>query len=203
MSHKSTIGEPYYEREELEAAGFASLGKNVLIKKNVGIYFPQNLHIGDNVRIDDFTVIGSTKEPCYIGSYVHIASHCCILGSGGFTMEDFSGLAPQVTLVTGSDDYTSGKLTNPMVPKDLAGVKEARIILKKHVILGTGCVVFPGVEIGIGSSVGALSLVTKSLDEWGVYLGAPCRRFKSRSDKILELEAEVWKRAEQENAKAL
>ena len=199
MSKHSSIGQPFYEREELEAAGFASLGKNVLIKKNVGIYFPKNLHIGDNVRIDDFTVIGSTKEPCYIGSYIHIASHCCILGSGGFTMEDFSGLAPQVTIVTGSDDYTGGRLTNPMVPRDLAGVKEARVTLNKHVIIGTGCVIMPGVEIGIGSSVGALSLVSKPLDPWGVYFGTPCKKIKNRSESLLELEKEVWRRVEEES----
>jgi galactoside O-acetyltransferase len=191
---KNIIGESFFSRSELEEAGFASLGKNVLIKRNVGIYFPKNLHIGDNVRIDDFCVIASTKEPCYVGSYVHLASHCSILGSGGFTMEDFSGLAPQVTLVTGSDDYSKGSLTNPMVPRDLASVYEARIVLRKHVIIGTGTVIMPGVEIGVGSSVGAQSLVTKSLSEWGVYFGAPCRRLKSRSNKLLDKESELWNR---------
>jgi acetyltransferase-like isoleucine patch superfamily enzyme len=194
MSKKSKIGEPFYERQELEEAGFASLGENVLIKKNVGIYFPENLHIGSNVRIDDFSVIGSTKEPCFIGSYVHIASHCCILGSGGFTMEDFSGMAPQCTLVTGSDDYTSGRLTNPTVPRDLSGVTEAPIVLEKHVTLGTGCIIMPGVRIGIGSTFGAFALVTKSQEPFGVYIGAPCKKVKERSKDILELEKEVYKR---------
>jgi len=194
MDKKNKIGEPFFSRYELEEAGFASLGKNVLIKKNVGIYFPKNLHIGDNVRIDDFCVIASTKEPCYMGSYTHIATHCSILGSGGFTMEDFSALAPQVTLVTGSDDYSKGSLTNPMVPRDLADVYEARIILRKHVIIGTGSVIMPGVDIGVGSSVGALSLVNKSLKEWGVYFGSPCRKFWDRSKKVLDNESELWDR---------
>ena len=40
--------------------------------------------------------------------------------------------------------------------------------------------VLPGVKISNGSSVGALSLVNKSLEDWGVYLGAPAKRIKTR-----------------------
>jgi galactoside O-acetyltransferase len=39
--------------------------------------------------------------------------------------------------------------------------------------------------------VGALSLVTRSLEAWGVYVGAPARRVKTRSKKLLELEKEL------------
>jgi hypothetical protein len=36
------------------------------------------------------------------------------------------------------------------------------------------------VKISNGSSVGALTLVNKSLEDWGVYLGAPAKRIKTR-----------------------
>ena len=39
MSKKSKIGEPFYERQELEEAGFASFGENVLIKKMLEFIF--------------------------------------------------------------------------------------------------------------------------------------------------------------------
>jgi acetyltransferase-like isoleucine patch superfamily enzyme len=48
--------------------------------------------------------------------------------------------------------------------------------------------VLPGVTIGMGSAVGALSLVTMSLDAWGVYLGTPAKKIKARSKKMLEYE---------------
>ena len=48
--------------------------------------------------------------------------------------------------------------------------------------------VLPGVKIGNGTSVGALSLVTKSLDEWGVYFGSPAKRVKARKKDLLEQE---------------
>ena len=58
----------------------------------------------------------------------------------------------------------------------------------RHVIIGSGSVVLPGVTIGEGSSVGALSLITKSLEEWGVYFGSPAKKIKSRRKDLLEQE---------------
>ena len=64
----------------------------------------------------------------------------------------------------------------------------APVFLGRHVIIGSGSVILPGCTIGEGSSVGALSLVTKNLDSWGVYVGAPARLAKARSKKLLDLE---------------
>jgi hypothetical protein len=38
--------------------------------------------------------------------------------------------------------------------------------------------------------VGAKSLVTKSLDEWGIYSGIPTKRIKERSRDLLAFEKE-------------
>ena len=72
-------------------------------------------------------------------------------------------------------------------------MKLAPVFLREHVIIGTGSVIFPGVTIGKGSSVGALSLVSVSLDEWGVYFGVPVRKINIRSKKILTLEKDFIK----------
>ena len=69
-------------------------------------------------------------------------------------------------------------LTNPMVPKELSEVIIKPVLIGRHVIIGSGSVILPGVNIGEGSAVGALSLVTKSLDEWGMYFGAPAKKLK-------------------------
>jgi galactoside O-acetyltransferase len=182
------MGAHYYSEEELEKFSFKKIGNNVKIKKNVVISNTENLSIGDNVRIDDFSVIINSQEECFIGSYVHLASHCVILGRAGFTMSDFSGLSPHVTLVSLSDDYTGLKLTNPTVDIRWTGGKSGRIILGRHVIIGTGSVILPDVHIGEGSSVGAMSVVRKSLEGWGVYAGAPIKRIADRKKDILDLE---------------
>ena len=184
------IGSNFYSDDELKSFKFKSLGKNVKIKKNVAIYFVENITIKDNVRIDDNTVIVASNNSTTIGNYVHIASNCYIAASEGLKMEDFSGLAPGVNIFTGSDDYSGKKLTNPTVDRKYIGGKSGEVVLGRHVIIGSNSVILPGVHIGEGSSVGALSLVTKSLESWGIYFGAPVKKIKSRSKKLLELEKE-------------
>ena len=191
------IGSNFYSDDELKSFKFKSLGKNVKIKKNVAIYFVENITIKDNVRIDDNTVIVASNNSTTIGNYVHIASNCYIAASEGLKMEDFSGLAPGVNIFTGSDDYSGKKLTNPTVDRKYIGGKSGEVVLGRHVIIGSNSVILPGVHIGEGSSVGALSLVTKSLESWGVYFGAPVKKIKSRSKKLLELEKEFLKNNEE------
>jgi acetyltransferase-like isoleucine patch superfamily enzyme len=106
-------------------------------------------------------------------------------------LKDFSGLSQGVRIYSGTDDYTGKSLTNPTVPHKYLKVKIAPVILGKHVIVGSGSVILPGLTIGDGSSVGALSLVTKSLDEWGVYFGSPAKKLKARSKDMLKLENEL------------
>lgn len=196
------LGASFFTEEELQSAGFKSLGKNVKIKRNASLYFTENMSIGDNTRIDDFTVIVASREEVKIGAFVHIASHCYIAGSEGVTMEDFSGLSPGVLIFSGSDDYTSGRLTNPVVAavsRELTGGPHGNILLEKHVIIGAGTVILPNVRIGIGSSVGAQSLVVKSLAPWGVYAGTPVRLLKERGKGILDSEKEFWRKIEEGN----
>jgi galactoside O-acetyltransferase len=44
------------------------------------------------------------------------------------------------------------------------------------------------VELGEGVAVGAHSMVTKSCEPWGIYLGVPAKRITQRRKKILDLE---------------
>ena len=75
--------------------------------------------------------------------------------------------------------------------QDLAKYKKEifrPVTLGKHVIVGANSTILPGVSISEGCSVGAMSLVNKSTDPWGIYFGIPARRIKDRKKNILELE---------------
>jgi galactoside O-acetyltransferase len=185
----------FYSVKELKKFKFRSIGKNVLIKKNVSLYFIENISIGNNVRIDDNVIIVASKKenPVKIGDHVHIASNCYLAGSDGIEMMDFTTLAPGVMMFSGSDDYSGKKLSNPMVGKPYIGGKSGKITLCKHVIIGAGSVVLPDVNIKQGSSVGALSLVNKNLNAWGVYSGVPAKKIKKRHKYILKLEKKFLK----------
>lgn len=185
MSH---LGERFYTDEELAGVGFARLGRNVKIKRNAGLFFVENIAIGDNVRIDDFTIIVASREPVTLGSHVHISAQCYLSGSDGIVMEDMTCLAPGVKVFSSSDDYTGGNLTNVTLPRQFIGGPAGLVTLRRHVIVGANTVVLPRVEIAEGSSVGAQSLVTRSLEPWGIYAGIPVRRLRDRSRDLLELE---------------
>lgn len=99
-------------------------------------------------------------------------------------------------IFTSDDDFTKGTcLTNPTVPPEFRNVKSGRVIIKKYALIGSNTVILPGVTIGEGCSVGALSLVKRDLPPWTVCAGWPARPIKTRpKDRILELEKELFRR---------
>ena len=184
----------YYTDKELKNADFKSIGKNVSISKNCTIIGLSNISIGNNVRIDGYCTIIATGE-LNIGSYVHIGAYCALFAKYGITIKDFCGLSQGVKIYTGSDDYGGEYLTNPTIPaKYTSNKNRGKVILNKHVLIGSGSVILPNVTIGKGSSVGALSLVSMSLDKWGVYFGSPVKKIKNRSKKLLELEKQLYQK---------
>jgi galactoside O-acetyltransferase len=189
----------YYTEDDLKDAGFKSVGRNVRIARNNTIVGLGNIEIGDHVRIDGYCLIVAAGR-LSIGSHVHVAGYCYLSAGAGMTLADFTAVSHGSRLYTQSDDYTGQYLTNPTVPARYTGVARGAIVLERHALVGSGTVILPGVTIGEGSSVGALSLVTKSLAPWGVYFGSPVRRLKGRSRRLLELEAEL--RAEEASGDA-
>jgi len=185
----------YYTETELREAGFKSVGKNVSIAKNCTIIGVENISLGNNVRIDGYcSLVAADTGYLKLGSFIHIGSYCYLSAGSGIVMNDFSGLSQGVCIYSKSDDYSGKHLTNPTVPQEFLGVIEGTVELGRHVIIGSGSVILPQVTIGEGSSVAALSLVTKSLDSWGVYIGCPAKRLKARRKDLLELEKELLSR---------
>lgn len=178
----------YFRSEELRKFGFASVGDNVQIAKTCTIIGLPNIRIGNNVRIDDNVSIIAAKGQVTLGSYIHIGGGSYLAGTGGITLSDFSAMSQGVRVYSITDDYSGGHLTNPTIPVKYLGLKIAPVIFGRHVIIGSGSVILPGCHIGEGTSVGALSLVTKSLEPWSVCLGSPAKRLWARSKDLLEME---------------
>jgi len=172
--------------ERLEGLGFKSLGKDVLISDKASIYNAEQMEIGDNSRIDDFCVVSGRVQ---IGRNVHIAVFCNVAGgSAGVIFDDFSGLAYGCQVFSQSDDYSGRTMTNPTVPAEYKNENRGPVRIGRHCILGTCAVVFPGVEIAVGTAVGAMSVVTKTTESWSIYAGNPARRVKKREQDLLHLE---------------
>lgn len=176
----------YLSRQDLEAMGFKKLGQNVRVSDKASVYDCEEIEIGDNSRIDDFCVVSGKIK---IGRFCHIAPMCLVAGGKpGVVLHDFCGLAYGAKVFSQSDDYSGESLTNSNIPAKYKQEFFSEVSLEKHVIVGAGSVVLPGVIVGEGSSVGAMSLVVKSTESWGVYFGVPAKKIKNRKKKILELE---------------
>jgi acetyltransferase-like isoleucine patch superfamily enzyme len=188
MSAKNPFDPGYYYTDSLKNFGFRKVGNNVAIAKDCVINGLGNISLGDNVRIDSKTMIIALSGKLEIGSYVHIGGGCYINSAGGISIGDFAGLSSGVSLFSASDDYSGKFLTNPTVPMEFRNINKKPIILNRHVIIGSGTVVLPGVRIEEGAAVGALSLVTKSIPGWKIYSGIPAKFFKDRSMALLEQE---------------
>lgn len=184
------FGDTYLSQLELESVGFRRVGLNVKLHRRASIYGVENISFGNNVRIDDFCVIVATG-PTDIGNYVSIHNFCFLGTRHGLVLEDFVTIAPGVKLFTASDDYSGEFLTGPTVPREFTGGSSGKVFLRKHVIVGAGSVVLPDCTIGEGCSIGALSLVNRNLDPWGVYGGVPVRRLKERQKKLLNMECRL------------
>lgn len=176
----------FLSNAELKEIGFRYLGSNVKVSSRASIYDASKISIDDNSRIDDFCVLSGKVT---VGKNVHIAVNCNLAGGElGITLSDFSGLAYNCNIFTQSDDYSGNTLTNPTVPKMFKNEISKKVVIGRHVIIGVGSVIFPGVHVADGCSIGAMTMVTKNTEEWAIYFGMPARKIKNRSKKLLELE---------------
>lgn len=126
--------------------------------------FPENTNrkinvlIGENVQINDYVHIAAV-DYIEIGDNVLIASKVFISDNnhGSYTLSD--------------SDHPS---TIPASRK--ASFKP--VYIKKNVWIGESVCILPGVTIGEGSIIGALSVVTKDIPPNSIAVGSPARVVK-------------------------
>lgn len=164
----------YLSRQALERLGFAALGDDVQIHPSCVLVGCERMRIGSHVRIDPFCVVTMSAD-LVIGDRVHVSAHASLLGAGGIVIGDFACVSHGTRVLSSSGDFSTGRITGPMVPPHHRHVLTSRIEIGRHAVLGANSVILPGGGLGEGATVGALSLVKTPLDPWTVNAGVPTR----------------------------
>jgi len=162
-----------------------SCGKNVFIGHNVMITRPDLVELGDNVRIDPFTLITTSLKT---GDNVQICAGA-VLGGGSqskITLGDWTFIGYGSKLFCGSEDYSGD---HGPVNEYWGSNKIYRgdITFSDYAGVASDVIVFPKVTLPLGCTVGAQSLIhTKAtLKEWSVFIGSPLKFHKSRNRDVI------------------
>jgi acetyltransferase-like isoleucine patch superfamily enzyme len=174
-----------------KSLAFQACGQDVQIYPRAHIVSPETISIGDSVIIDDFVFLVGGVET-RIGSFVHLASFSSYLGGGNLVIEAYAGVSSGCRIYTGTDDFLGESMTGPTIPDEFRQPVRSSVRIGKYAVVGANCVVLPGVTVGEGVTVGALSLVNRDCDPWTVYAGVPAKPIRSRRrDRIAELETSL------------
>lgn len=178
----------FYTEEELKEIGFESYGKNFLLSRKASVYGVSNISIGDNVRIDDFCIVSGNVT---FGNNIHLAAYSALYGgTAGIRIADYANISSRVCIYAISDDYSGYTMTNPTIPEKYKHIQNEPVYIGKHVIIGSGSTILPGVILEEGSALGAMTMMKHSAKPWTIYAGVPAREIKKREKKLLDLERE-------------
>ncbi|MDP2671615.1 MAG: acyltransferase [bacterium] len=125
----------------------AKIGKNCLLHK--GVFVDQDVTIGDKVKMQvDSSVFKGVK----IGNGVFIGPHVC------FTNDKHPrAVNGDLTLKSGADWTVS------------------ETIVEDGAAIGANATILPGIKIGKWAMIGAGSVVTKGVPDFGLVVGNPAR----------------------------
>ncbi len=176
--------------DELREAGFSSVGEHTLVSRKSSLYAITG-SIGSHVRVDDFCIL---KGNITLDDYVHIAAFGMISGiHAPVTIGRHVGISTRLSLFTASDDYSANTLGGPTTPREYTTQIVGPVSIGTGTMIGAHCVILPGLEIGIGASVGAGSVISGSIPNGGVVRASTLRvsrrdhaAIQAMADKIQE-----------------
>ena len=181
----------FMKRDELLERGLLSVDPTALVSRHATFYGTDRIEIGAHSRVDDFCVLSAGAGGITIGRHVHISVMASLQGAGAITIGDFATVSSRVAIYSSSDDYSGSAMTNPTIPHALRMTDDRPVEIGQHAIVGAGSVILPGVVVGTGAGIGALSLVNRACEPFSMNAGVPARQIGTRARGTVEAE-ERW-----------
>lgn len=172
---KKAIGIFFYYYLRPDNALLGSIGKNSNIARPADIKGPENIHLGNNVRIG-------------------CKSTFMAKGGGRCVIKDNTGSAEGLTVICSNHRQKIGeKLTGSNDNNEYF-----ELIIEEDVWLGYNVTLLPGTHIGRGAIIGAGAVVRSSVPPYAIVIGNPARvvGFKFTPSEIIQHELVLYKEEE-------
>lgn len=163
------------------------------------IFFPKArlIRLPFDLRNKKYINLGhklTTGFGCRIEAYpLNKNAECCITFGNNVEINDYVHIASALNVEIGNDvliaskvyisDINHGKYRgenqdSPYSKPNDRSLSAEKITICDNVWIGESCCILPGVSIGKGSIIGALSVVTKDIPEYSIAVGAPAKVIK-------------------------
>jgi acetyltransferase-like isoleucine patch superfamily enzyme len=155
---------------------FKRVGYNVIIEKDVKVFHPENIILGDNIYVGHNSILkGYHKNEMVIGNNTWIGQNCYFHSGGGLEIGEAIGIGPDVKILSSS--HMDNNINKPVLFHPLIFEK---VVLKNGCDIGIGTIILPGVIIGEGVIIGAGAVVVESIPDYCVAVGVPARVIRER-----------------------
>lgn len=191
----------YLGRRVSMASLFNRCGKGLILGRGVSVRVPGHISLGDNVAIDDQTLLDGGTGPdsrMTIGSRSIISKGCVIAAKNGpLEIGDEADIGPHVIIASiggvvleknvliagncyfGGARYNFDSLEKPIMYQGI--YSRGPLVIGEGTWIGASAMVFDGVTIGKGCVVGAGAVVTKDIPDYSVVVGNPAKIIRSRT----------------------
>lgn len=143
-----------------------------------GINFGSNLTTGKYCRLEtvvDGKVLG---KKLVFGSNVILNDSVHIAASSSVVISDNVLIASKVFIADHNHGSYSGAGSSPLSHPNDREIVAKPVIIAEDVWIGEFVAVLPGVTIGKGSIVGAMSVVSKDIPPYSIAVGSPAKVIK-------------------------
>jgi acetyltransferase-like isoleucine patch superfamily enzyme len=168
----------------------ANSPRSFLMERPRRIVNPRHIAVGDNVSIGAYSVLEAITEfACssgvqrftpriVLGDRVRATMSLSIHAVGEIIIDNDVLFGPNVAINDAFHGYE--RADHPYADQPLGNIAPVRI--KRGCWIGRNVVICPGVTIGEFCIIGANSVVTKSIPDQSIAVGAPARVIKSWND---------------------
>jgi acetyltransferase-like isoleucine patch superfamily enzyme len=181
---------------------FKSAEKGLIIGRNVVLRHTHNIHIGQDVTIDDNCLIdargagdqgltiddgviinrGCTIQakagPIHIGKRTSLGANSVIVSQDGVQIGEAVLTAGNISISTGLYHYDR----RDMPVMDQGAYTKGPVRIGKFSWLGSGATVLDGVSLGDGVVIGAGAVINKDIPAFAVAVGVPCKVIRYRNE---------------------